>query len=110
MRSTPALPPHDEHFRTAVYGTVFGDRMHVVHRLQQGDQLILVPDPPGTEHPMVWVHARGGDVVGHLPNTIAYWLAPWMLDGGRARASVRRVESDEVESWRRLIIEVTCVP
>jgi len=105
----PAVPPpYDQHFRTAVYGTVFGDRMDVVHRLHAGDRLILVPDPPGTDNPFVWVHAKGGDVVGHLPGTISQWLAPWMLDGGRARAEVKRVEGDDVASWRRLIIEVDC--
>jgi hypothetical protein len=45
---------------------VFGQRAEVVHRLKEGDQLILVPDPPGIDQPNVWVHARGGDVVGHL--------------------------------------------
>ena len=104
----PLKPPRDEHFRTAVYGTVFGQRTEVVHRLHQGDRLILVPDPPGTETPAVWVHARGGDVIGHLPDNIALWLAPWMLEGGRCSASVQKVGTDEVESWRRLIIEVHC--
>ncbi|MDQ3697370.1 MAG: HIRAN domain-containing protein [Gemmatimonadota bacterium] len=107
--STPTVPPHDVHFGTPVYGTVFGRRMEVVHRLHQGDSLILVPDPPGTDNAFVWVHARGGDVVGHLPNTISYWLGPWMLEGGRTRASVRKLESDDVASWRRLIIEVQCL-
>ena len=104
----PSVPPHDEHFRTAVYGTVFGHRMDVVHRLHEGDRLILVPDPPGTDNPFVWVHAPGGDVVGHLPGTISHWLAPWMLAGGRARASVDKLKGDDVASWRRLIIEVQC--
>ena len=39
-----------------------GNRTDVVHRLQRGDRLILVPDPPGTDVPAVWVHAPGGDV------------------------------------------------
>lgn len=105
----PLAPPHDERIRTPVYGTVFGRRMEVVHRLHKGDQLILVPDPPGTENPAVWVHASGGDVVGHLPFNISRWLVPWMLDGGRCGASVEKLESDDVASWRRLIIEVRCV-
>jgi len=105
---TPSGPPHDEHFRTPVYGTVFGQRMDVVHRLAIHDRLILVPDPPGTDNPFVWVHARGGDVVGHLPESISNWMAPWMLDGGRAAATVAKVESDEVASWRRLIVEIRC--
>ena len=105
---TPMTAPHDERIRTPVYGTVFGRRMEVVHRLHAGDRLILVPDPPGTDNPAVWVHARGGDVVGHLPYTVSSWLVPWMLDGGRCGASVERVESDEVPSTRRLIVEVRC--
>ncbi len=93
-------------FRTEVHGTIFGARMAVVHRLVAGDELILVPDPPGVDEPAVWVHARGGDVVGHLPVPIAARLASWMLTGGRCRASVVRVGGDEVESWRRLVISV----
>lgn len=108
-RVTPAVPPYDEQFRSEVYGTVFGERMEVVHRLHVGDEVILVPDPPGTDNPYVWVHARGGDVVGHLPFTISHWLVPWMLEGGRARGTVRKLSGDDVASWRRLVIEVTCV-
>jgi len=102
------VPPYTEHFRTAVLGTVFGARTEVVHRLHAGDTLILVPDPPGTEVPAVWVHATGGDVIGHLSLQIAAWLAPWMLQGGRCQATVEKVGTDDVESWRRLIIKVTC--
>ena len=100
--------PYPDPFHTAVYGTVFARRTEVVHRLHEGDPLILVPDPPGTDVPAVWVHARGGDVIGHLPLQIAVWLAPWMLNGGRCGARVTRVHGDEVESWRRLVIEITC--
>ncbi len=89
-------------------GTVFAQRAEVVHRLRPGDPLILVPDPPGVEIPAVWVHARGGDVVGHVPLEVAAWLAPWMLDGGRCHAEVDRVGPDDVESWRRLVIVVSC--
>ena len=102
------MPPHVEEFRTAVYGTVFGGRMEVVHRLKKGDHLILVPDPPGVDDPNVWVHASGGDVVGHLPQDIGAWLAPWMLDGGRCGATVEKVGSDDVASWKRLVIVVHC--
>jgi len=102
------LPSYADHFRTAVQGTVFARRTKVVHRLREGDALILVPDPPGTDVPAVWVHAEGGDVVGHLPLQIAAWLAPFMLDGGRCQARVTKVGTDEVESWRRLVIEVRC--
>jgi hypothetical protein len=104
----PVHPPHLDHFRTAVYGTVFGERMDVVHRLHRGDRLILVPDPPGTDNPAVWVHAQGGDVVGHLPYTISSWLVPWMLGGGRCGASVDHVGTDDEASWRRVIIAVQC--
>ena len=103
-------PPHSEHFTTAVHGTVFGHRTEVVHRLKLGDYLILVPDPPGTDEPAVWVHAPGGDVVGHLSPTIGAWLAPWMLAGGRCSAQVEKVGGDDVASWRRLLIRVHCRP
>lgn len=103
------IPPYADRFRATVLGTVFGDRTAVVHRLQPGDRLILVPDPPGTDEPNVWVHARGGDVVGHLSPTIGEWLVPWMLEGGRCGAHVEKVGSDDVASWRRLVITVHCI-
>ena len=102
------VAPYAERFETAVHGTVFGARTDVVHRLRAGDTLILVPDPPGAEVPAVWVHATGGDVVGHLPVQIAAWLAPWMLAGARCQGTVVSVASDDVASWRRLVIEVRC--
>lgn len=103
------LSGHPATFSTAVHGTIFGRRMDVVHRLAAGDVLLLVPDPPGAEVPAVWVHAVGGDVVGHLPVQVAAWLAPWMLEGGRCRARVERIGSDDVASWARLVIVVECV-
>jgi len=99
------LPGSDE-FSTPVYGTVFGRRSEVVHRLSRGDRLILVPDPPGTEPPTVWVHARGGDVVGHLSPDVNSWLAPTMLDGGCYGGEVVEVRGDDVASWKRLVIAV----
>ena len=108
MVEPPPYPPHNEHFRTPVHGTIFGQRTEVVHRLHAGDRLILVPDPPGTDDPWVWVHAPGGDVIGHLPPDISRWLVPWMLEGGRCSAYVDKVHGDDVESWRRLVIEVRC--
>ena len=100
--------PAYRHFDTAVLGTIFAARTTVVRRLCVGDRLILVPDPPGAQIPAVWVHAEGGDVIGHLPLQIAVWLAPWMIAGGCCGATVQKVGNDDVESWRRLLIEVTC--
>ncbi len=102
--------PATDHFTTAVHGTVFGGRSAVVARLHAGDPLLLVPDPPGAEVPAVWVHATGGDVVGHLPLQIAAWAAPFMLAGGSCRATVESVGGEGTESWRRLVIAVRCSP
>lgn len=101
-----SILPGAEEFRTPVYGTVFGRRTEVVHRLTPGDRLILVPDPPGVEPPTVWVHARGGDVVGHLSPDVNSWLAPWMLEGERYCGEVVQVRGDDVASWKRLVIAV----
>jgi hypothetical protein len=103
-----SIPPGTHVFQTPVYGTVFARRTDAVHRLHAGDRLILVPDPPGTDVPNVWVHAPGGDVVGHLSPDVNAWLVPWMLDGGRCGASVDQVGSDDVASYKRLIITVRC--
>ena len=74
--------------------------------LNAGDQLILVPDPPGVEQPSVWVHALGGDVVGHLSPDVNRWLAPRMMDGARYGARVRSIGDPGTESWKRLVIAV----
>jgi hypothetical protein len=103
-----SILPHSEAFRTPVYGTVFARRAEVVQRLSEGDPLILVPDPPGVEAPCVWVHAPGGDVVGHLSPDVNRWLVPWMLEGARCRAAVAHVGGPDVESWKRLEIVVHC--
>lgn len=103
-----SILPGTREFETSVYGTVFGQRTDVLHRLKPGDQLILVPDPPGTDEPSVWVHAPGGDVVGHLSPDINSWLVPWMLEGGRCGAVVTQVGNDDVASYKRLIITVRC--
>ena len=103
-----SILPGTKEFRTPVYGTIFGTRRDVVHRLHQGDELILVPDPPGTDDASVWVHAPGGDVVGHLSPDISSWLVPWMLAGARCGAVVDEVRSDDVASYKRLIITVRC--
>lgn len=104
-----AIVPGTERFELPVYGTVFGARAAIVRRLTEGDQLILVPDPPGTDEPMVWVHAPGGDVVGHVSPDVARWLSPWMLAGARCRATVAHLGGDDVASWKRLVIAVQCV-
>ena len=105
----PDLSHHPASFTTAVHGTIFANRTEVLHRLREGDPVVLIPDPPGAEVPAVWVHAVGGDVVGHLPVQIAAWVAPYMLEGGRCRAQVSRVSGDDVASWQRLLITVECM-
>jgi hypothetical protein len=99
---------YDE-FHAPVLGTVFGHRTEVVHRLHAGERLILVPDPPGTNPQAVWVHAPGGDVVGHLSEDVSAWLAPAMLAGYCYRAEVFEVRGDDVASWKRLLIAVRSV-
>ena len=74
--------------------------------LQVGAATIAFPRAAAAS---LWVHAIGGDVVGHLPVQVAAWLAPWMLAGGRARARVEHVGSDDVASWNRLVIAVRCL-
>ena len=108
-RTAPDLPPeHPDHFFATVHGTVFCDRSAQVDTLQAGDELVLLPDPPVTEEPGVWVHRVDGDLVGHLPPEIELWLGPWLLRGGSARARAVRVSGSDVPSWRRLLIEVHC--
>ena len=104
----PAILPETTEFRAPVYGTVFAKRAAVVGRLRVGDSLILVPDPPGIDEPNVWVHARGGDVVGHLSPDLNSWLVPWMLAGHGCRAEVAKVGGTDVASWKRLVIAVRC--
>jgi hypothetical protein len=101
-----SILPDTPAFETPVYGTVFAQRAAVVRRLKEGDQLILVPDPPGVDEPSVWVHAPGGDVVGHLSPDVNAWMAPRMLGGARYGASVRSVGEPDTASWKRLVITV----
>lgn len=103
-----SILPRSREFETTVFGTVFAQRRAALHRLKIGDQLILVPDPPGTDEPSVWVHAPGGDVLGHLSPDINEWLVPWMLDGCRCGAVVTHLGGDEVASYKRLAITVRC--
>jgi hypothetical protein len=101
-----AILPDTPRFETPVYGTVFAARAEVVRRLKEGDRLILVPDPPGVDHPSVWVHAPGGDVVGHLSPDVNAWMAPRMIRGARYAAEVSSLGAPDTESWKRLVIEV----
>ena len=103
----PPMPPKEALVRTNVHGTVFAARTSVIERLQPGEVLLLVPDPPKEDDPpAVWVHVSGGDVLGHLPVQVAAWLGPWMLAGGRCRASITQVRSPDVESWNRIEVEL----
>jgi hypothetical protein len=114
-----SILPDAPRFETAVYGTIFAERAAAVQRLHEGDALILVPDPPGIDEapdaadvpaarvvvePKVWVHAQGGDVLGHLSPDINRWLVPRMLGGARYTAAVVSVGDPAKESWRRLIV------
>lgn len=119
-----SILPDAARFETPVYGTIFAERGAVVRRLHEGDALILVPDPPGLDEdepvadeaagpalvakePKVWVHAQGGDVVGHLSPDINRWLVPRMLDGARYTAVVAGIGDPGSASWRRLVIAVS---
>jgi hypothetical protein len=79
-----------------------------LNRVHPGDELVLLPGPPIDDEPGVWVHMQGGELLGHLPPEIEAWLSPWMLRGGHATATAVRVSGDDVPSWRRLLIEVSC--
>lgn len=108
-RSAPPLPrQHPTRFRATVHGIAFCDRSRHLQRISAGDEVLLIPDPPIDDDPGIWVHLPGGDPIGHLPPEIESWLAPWMLRGGRVTARALRVSGEDVPSWRRLLIEVTC--
>jgi hypothetical protein len=103
----PDLPEaQPEVFRTTVHGVVFGDRAAQLDAVREGDALLLIPDPPMEDDPMVWVHRATGDPLGHLPPEINRWLSTWLLRGGTAEAEAIRVHGHEVPSWKRLLIEV----
>ena len=105
----PPLPPDGPPlFRVTVHGTVFGERGALIPLLEEGDALILLPDPPGTGVARVWVHRGEGDLLGHLPPEVEAWLAPWLRAGGRAVATVVKVQGAEVPSYRRVVVEVAC--
>lgn len=98
--------PDAPQFEAPVYGTIFAERAVVLARLSVGDRLILVADPPGIDEPSVWVHAPGGDVVGHLAPDINGWLVPRMLAGARYGATVSNLGAPDTASWKRLVVTV----
>ncbi|HET7274608.1 MAG TPA: hypothetical protein VFI91_05485 [Longimicrobiaceae bacterium] len=106
--STELTDPRSDTFRSTVHGMVFGRRSAYIEEIAPGDRLLLIPDPPGDDHPEVWVHLPGGEPIGHLPPEINRWLAPWMLRGGPASATTVRVGGSDVPSWKRLLIEIDC--
>lgn len=106
----PPLPPEQPAtFRATVHGTLFAERAAQLEAVAEGDPLVLIPDPPMEDYPKVWVHRTTGDPVGHLPPEINLWLAVWLLRGGKATARAVRVHRPEVPSYKRLVIEVSCV-
>jgi hypothetical protein len=88
---------------------VFNGRERLVEGLHEGDPVRLVADPPVQDDPEVWVHTSSGEPIGHLPAEIASWLWPWLSRGGVATARLLRVRGSEVPSWRRLLLEVSCL-
>lgn len=109
MRSPPLFPAgRPRVFRATVHGTVFAGRDRHLEELRAGDEVLLVPDPPGEDEPEVWVHLTSGDPLGHLPPEICRWLWPWMRGGGGAQARALRVGGADTPSWRRLLVEVSC--
>ena len=98
----PGKPPA---FRATVHGTLFGGRERHLEDLRAGANLRLIPEY-GTHPSAVWVHLESGDPVGHLPDEIGRWLAPWMARGGTARAKALKVHGPHRPSWKRLVIGV----
>lgn len=99
--------PDSNQFEAPVYGTVFAARAAVLARLSVGDKLLLVPDPEGVDNPSIWVHAPGGDVVGHLAPDVNRWMVARMLGGTRYAAHILSIGAPGTESWRRLIISIS---
>jgi hypothetical protein len=112
-------PPAAPVFRSTVHGLAFANRSRHLATLELREELVLIPDPPHeqahqgqpdqTNADHVWVHLRSGDPLGYLPPEIGRWLAPWIREGGRTRAHVLKVGDGSVPSWRRLLVEVTCL-
>lgn len=93
-------------FHATLHGTVFAGRERHLDALQDGDPVVVVPDPPGTEEPEVWIHLPSGDPLGHLPPEIASWLWPRLHRGEHATATALRVHDADTPSWRRVVVEV----
>ena len=105
----PPLPQgQSPRFRVSVHGTIFGERAARVSEVAPGDALVLIPDPPMEDVPLVWVHLQSGDPVGHLPPEVCEWMAPWLQRGGAATATAVQVGGADVPSWKRLVVEIHC--
>ena len=108
----PSMPPFPDGrpscFRSTVHGTVFAGRDRFLTEVHAGDMVRLVADPPVQIDPEVWVHLETGEPIGHLPAEIGRWLWPWLSGGGVAEARALKVRGDEVPSWRRVLLEVSC--
>lgn len=106
--------PHGlpQRFTVTVHGTVFEGREANLHRVREGQVLLLRPDPAGGAETggaeRVWVHTVTGEVLGYLPPEAAVPLAPWLREGGQASGRVLRVRGRETPSLRRLVVEVYC--
>ncbi|HAY76414.1 MAG TPA: hypothetical protein DCY33_01140 [Gemmatimonadetes bacterium] len=110
LRISPPFPfGQPRTFRATLHGTVFSGRDDHIEQLQDGDVLRLIPDPPVQDAPEVWAHMETGEPIGHLPPDVSWWLWPWMAEGGAATGVLLRVRGREVPSWRRLLLEVSCV-
>ncbi len=109
LASRQPIPPRGAPvFRATIHGLAFEDRSRHLAGVVPLEELVLIPDPPGSESDDVWVHIPAGDPLGHLPREIGAWLGPWMRRGGRAQARVLRVSDESVPSWKRLLVEITC--
>lgn len=95
-------------FRATIHGIAFAERAARVQDVSPGDPLGLFADPDDASCEAVWVHSPTGDPLGHLPEEIAAWLAPWIRGGGTARAVALKVGGPQVPSWRRVVVEVRC--
>jgi len=101
-------PPAASRFRATVHGLAFAGRDRRLRDVEPGDVLLLIPDPADATVEQVWVHLEGGAPLGHLPDEIGRWLAPWMRTGNAASVRAVRVGDETVPSWKRLVVEVDC--